>query len=288
MGGAPLPDSYVLDELLGMTTRLARVPAAIPSTPPEPGRDRPLRVGVLGARGRLGTAVVAAVERADDLDLAVGIGREDSLGDLLAARVEVVVDVTRPDVVMDHLRFCLDHGLHVVVGTTGFDEERLAMLRRWLEERPDLGVVLAPNFSVGALLMMRLAILAAPYFESVEITELHHPDKVDAPSGTARRTAELVAVARAEAGCAPAPDATTDALDGARGASVDGVPVHSVRVRGLVAHQEVLLGGVGETLQVRHDSYDRASFGPGALAAVRAVVSRPGLTVGLEQVLDLP
>lgn len=264
-----------------------------PSSTPAPDPGGALRVGVLGAHGRLGTAVADAVDRADDLALVARVGRGDALEDLLgdgtpSSGAQVVVDVTHPDVVMDHLRFCLDHGLHAVVGTTGFDEERVATLRAWLEEHPDLGVVLAPNFSVGAVLMMRLAALAAPYFESVEITELHHPDKVDAPSGTARRTAELVAAARAEAGCGPAPDATSSALEGARGASVHGVPVHSVRVRGLVAHQEVLLGGLGETLQVRHDSYDRASFGPGAVAAVRAVVDRPGLTVGLEHVLDLP
>ncbi|GAA0971959.1 4-hydroxy-tetrahydrodipicolinate reductase [Nocardioides aquaticus] len=264
-----------------------------PSSDPVPDRSAaPLRVGVLGAHGRLGTAIVDAVERADGLLLVARLGRGDALEGLLGdgpgTGAQVVVDVTHPDVVMDHLRFCCDHGLHAVVGTTGFDDDRLATLRGWLEERPDLGVVLAPNFSIGAVLMMRLATLAAPFFESVEVVELHHPDKADAPSGTARRTAELVAQARERAGCAPAPDATTTALPGARGADVAGVPVHSVRLRGLVAHQEVLLGGLGETLQIRHDSYDRASFGPGAVAAVRAVVDRPGLTVGLEHVLDLP
>ncbi|WP_160011265.1 4-hydroxy-tetrahydrodipicolinate reductase [Nocardioides sp. AX2bis] len=251
-----------------------------------------MRVGVLGAHGRLGTAIVDAVAGADGLELVARVGRGDALETLLGdgpgTGAQVVVDVTHPDVVMDHLRFCLDHGLHAVVGTTGFDDDRVAILRGWLGERPDLGVVLAPNFSIGAVLMMRLSTLAAPYFESVEIVELHHPDKADAPSGTARRTAELVAQARERAGCGPAPDATTSALRGARGADVSGVPVHSVRLRGLVAHQEVLLGGLGETLQVRHDSYDRASFGPGAVAAVRAVVDRPGLTIGLEHVLDLP
>ena len=260
------------------------------TTPASP--DQPLRVGVLGARGRLGSALVAAFDDAPDVEVVARLGREDAREALLGGdgrpAAEVVVDVTHPDAVMDGVRFCVDHGLHVVVGTTGWDEDRLATVRGWLGDDPATGVVVAPNFSVGAVLMMRLAALAAPWFESVEITELHHPDKADAPSGTARRTAALVAAARAAADLPAAPDATTTALEGARGARVEGVPVHSVRVRGLVAHQEVMLGGIGETLIVRHDSYDRAGFGPGALAAVRAVVDRPGLTVGLEELLDLP
>jgi 4-hydroxy-tetrahydrodipicolinate reductase len=190
-------------------------------------------------------------------------------------------------VVMDNLRFCVEHGLHAVVGTTGFDEERLSTVRGWLDDAPGVGVLIAPNFSLGAVLMMRFAAQAAPYFESVEIIELHHPDKADAPSGTSARTARLVAEARREAGSAPMPDATSTGLDGARGASVEGVPVHSVRVRGLVAHQEVVLGGPGETLTIRHDSLARTSFLPGVLAGVRAIADRPGLTVGLEELLDL-
>ncbi len=174
-----------------------------------------------------------------------------------------------------------------MVGTTGFDDERIATVRRWLEAAPQVGVLVAPNFSIGALLMMRFAELAAPHFESVEVVEMHHPDKADAPSGTARRTAQLIAAARATAGLGPVPDATTSALDGARGADVDGIRVHSQRVRGLVAHQEVLLGSPGETLTIRHDSLDRASFVPGVLAGVRAVADHPGLTVGLEHYLDL-
>jgi 4-hydroxy-tetrahydrodipicolinate reductase len=174
-----------------------------------------------------------------------------------------------------------------VVGTTGFDEGRLDEVRRMLADAPDVGVLVAPNFSVGAVLMMRLAATAAPFFESVEVVELHHPDKADAPSGTSRRTAELVAAARHDAGLGPVPDATATALAGARGADIDGVRVHAVRVRGLVAHQEVLLGGPGETLTIRHDSLDRASFVPGVLLAVRAIGDRPGLTVGIEELLDL-
>jgi 4-hydroxy-tetrahydrodipicolinate reductase len=174
-----------------------------------------------------------------------------------------------------------------VVGTTGFDDDRLETLRGWLADAPGTGVLVAPNFSIGAILMMRFAAAAAPFYESVEIVELHHPDKADAPSGTARRTAELVAAARREAGAGPVPDATSTALEGARGADVAGIRVHGLRIRGLVAHQEVILGGVGETLTIRHDSLDRASFAPGVLAGLRAIGSRPGLTVGLEEILDL-
>jgi len=245
-------------------------------------------VGVLGARGKLGSAICAAVREAEGLDLVAEIGRGDALETLLDRGAEVVVDVTTPDAVMANLAFCVGHRLHAVVGATGFDAERLAVLERLLADTPGVGVLIAPNFSLGAVLMMRFAALAAPFFESAEIVELHHPTKADAPSGTARRTAELIAAARAEAGLGPVPDATTTGLDGARGAVVDGIHVHGLRVRGLVAHQEVVLGGVGETLTVRHDSLDRASFGAGAVAAVRAVGSRPGRTVGLEAVLDLP
>jgi 4-hydroxy-tetrahydrodipicolinate reductase len=201
--------------------------------------------------------------------------------------VEVVVDFTSPDAVMASLEHTIAAGMHAVVGTTGFDAERLATLEQWLAAAPDIGVVVAPNFSVGAVLLMRFAEQAAPLFESVEIIELHHPDKVDAPSGTAARTAERVAAARAEAGVPPSPDATASGRDGARGADVDGVRVHAVRLRGLVAHQEVLLGGPGETLTLRHDSTDRASFMPGVLLAVRSVVTRPGLTIGIDPFLDV-
>jgi 4-hydroxy-tetrahydrodipicolinate reductase len=244
-----------------------------------------IRVGVLGARGKVGSEVCRAVERTDDLKLMAALGSGDGLDSLALA--EVVVDFTRPDVVMDNLRWCIGRGLHCVVGTTGFDEPRLDELRSLLADSPKVGVVVAPNFSVGAVLMMRFAATAAPFYESVEIVELHHPDKADAPSGTSRRTAQLVAQARREAGLDPVPDATAVGLKGARGADVEGVHVHSVRARGLVAHQEVLLGGPGETLTIRHDSMDRASFAPGVLLAVRAVAGRPGLTVGLEDILGL-
>ncbi|MCK9922437.1 4-hydroxy-tetrahydrodipicolinate reductase [Frankia sp. AgPm24] len=245
-----------------------------------------LAVGVLGARGRMGATVCAAVEAAPDLDLVAAVGTGEQREPLCAA--DVVVDFTTPDAVLDNIRWCVEAGRHVVVGTTGFDDARLDTVRGWLAGSAGVGVLVAPNFGVAAVLMMTFAARAARFFDSVEIVELHHPNKIDAPSGTARRTAELVAAARRAAGLAPAgPDATTSALDGARGARVDGVPVHAVRLAGLVAHQEVLLGGAGETLTLRHDSYDRTSFMPGVLLAVREIVGRPGLTVGLEHLLDL-
>jgi 4-hydroxy-tetrahydrodipicolinate reductase len=246
-----------------------------------------LKVGVLGARGKVGSEVCRALDAADDLDLVAAIDADDSLDQLVDSRARAVVDFTHPDVVMDNLAFCIRHGIHAVVGTTGFDDERLDTLRGWLADSPGTGVLIAPNFSIGAILMMRFAAAAAPFYESVEVVELHHPDKADAPSGTARRTAELIAAARRAAGSPPVPDATTTSLDGARGADVDGIRVHGLRIRGLVAHQEVILGGVGETLTIRHDSLDRASFTPGVLTALRAIESHAGLTVGLESFLDL-
>ena len=239
-----------------------------------------IKVGVVGAAGRMGQTVCAAVEGAADLELAARVDLGDDLA--LVDGCDVVVDFTAPDVVMKTLAHCIPAGVHVVVGTSGFDEARLEQVRKMLE--PGVGVLVAPNFSIGAVLMMRFAAVAAPFFESVEVVELHHPDKVDAPSGTAVRTAAMIAAARQGQ---VNPDATTTALEGARGAIVDGVPVHSVRVRGLVAHQEVLLGGVGETLTIRHDSLDRASFMPGVLLGVREVGSHPGLTVGLDTFLGL-
>ena len=245
------------------------------------------KVGVLGAQGKVGREVCAAVEAVDDLELVARIDVDDDLADLVSAGAEAVVDFTHPDVVMDNLAFCIEHGIHAVVGTTGFDDDRLATVRAQLDDRSGVGVLIAPNFSIGAVLMMRFAAAAAPFFDSVEIVELHHPHKADAPSGTARRTAELVAAARREAGAPPMPDATSTALDGARGADVDGVRVHGLRIQGMVAHQEVVLGGLGETLTIRHDSMDRASFTPGVLTGLRAIADHPGLTVGLEHVLPL-
>jgi len=246
-----------------------------------------IKVGVLGAQGKVGSTICTAVEAAEDLELVARVDAGDPLSSLTEAGAEVIVDFTHPDVVMDSLEFCIKNGIHAVVGTTGFDEDRLETLRGWLEDAPDVGVLIAPNFSIGAILMMRFAAIAAPFYESVEVVELHHPTKADAPSGTARRTAELIAAARRDAGVGPVPDATSTSLEGARGAVVDGIHVHGLRIRGMVAHQEVILGGPGETLTIRHDSMDRASFAPGALTGVRAIGANPGLTVGLEHFLDL-
>ena len=243
------------------------------------------RVAVLGAKGRMGATVCDAIRATADLELVASLDVGDDLSQL--ADTDVVVDFTTPDVVMTNLEYCVTHGLHVVVGTTGFDDGRLGTVRGWVDAAPSVGVVIAPNFGIGAVLMMAFAEKAARYFESAEIVELHHPGKVDAPSGTSQHTARRIAAARREAGLGQMPDATSSGLEGARGAEVDGVHIHAVRVSGLVAHQEVLFGGHGETLTVRHDSLDRVSFMPGVLLAVRAVSTRPGLTVGLENLLDL-
>jgi 4-hydroxy-tetrahydrodipicolinate reductase len=244
-----------------------------------------IRVGVIGSRGRMGSEAVRAVESAEDLELVAALGRGDDLGTLVDAGAQVAVELTRPDAVMENLRFCVGHGIHAVVGTTGWTEERLSELRGLLTGSPSTGVLIAPNFGIGAVLTMRFAQQAARFFESVEVVEMHHPDKADAPSGTAVRTAQLVAEARRAAGLGPQPDATATSLDGARGAEVDGVPVHAVRLRGLVAHQEVMFGDAGETLTIRHDSMNRSSFMPGVLLGVRRVADLPGLTFGLEHLL---
>ncbi len=251
------------------------------------GSDAPLKVAVLGARGKVGSEICKAVEAASDTELVAAIDVGDDLEMLLRSGAQAVVDFTHPDVVMTNLEFCIGHGIHAVVGTTGFDDRRLTSLRDQLAASPGTGVLIAPNFSIGAILMMQFATKAAPYFESVEIVELHHPTKADAPSGTARRTAEMVAEARRSADCAPMPDATSTSLEGARGADVDGVAVHSLRIRGLVAHQEVILGQPGETLTLRHDSMDRTGFNPGGLAGLRAIGRHPGLTGGLAHFLNL-
>lgn len=241
-----------------------------------------IKVGVLGAKGRMGSEVVKAVTDASDIELVAALDQGDSLDTLVSAGAQVVVDFTTPDSVMANLEFLITHGIHSVVGTTGFDDARIAKIKSLLAANPQSAVLIAPNFAIGAVLMMEFATKAAKYFESAEIIELHHPNKVDAPSGTAARTAELMAKARKEAGLGAMPDATSTSLDGARGALVGDVPVHSVRLRGLVAHQEVIFGGLGETLTIRHDSIDRAGFMPGVLLGVRSVINHPGLTFGLE------
>jgi 4-hydroxy-tetrahydrodipicolinate reductase len=241
-----------------------------------------IKVAVLGALGRMGAEVVKAVEKSSDCQLVAALDLGDSLDQLISSGAQVVVDFTTPDSVMANLEFLIAHRIHAVVGTTGFDDARMAKLNSLSAAHPEVGVLIAPNFAIGAVLMMEFAAKAAKYFESAEIIELHHPDKVDAPSGTASRTAEIISAARREASLPAMPDATTTSLDGARGALVGDVPVHSVRLRGLIAHQEVLFGGLGETLLIRHDSLDRAGFMPGVLLGIRSVISRPGVTFGLE------
>lgn len=246
-----------------------------------------IKVGVLGAKGRMGQEVMKAVNEAPDLELVAALDLGDSLDQLVSNNVEVVVDFTTPDSVMANLEFAINAGIHAVVGTTGFDDVRLAQVRSFAAQRPEVGVLIAPNFGLGAVLMMEFAKIAAKYFESVEIVELHHPNKVDAPSGTSTRTAELISQARSQAGLGPMPDATNTGLDGARGAIVGDVHIHSVRLRGLLAHQEVLFGGPGETLSIRHDSLDRIGFMPGVLLGVRQVTQHAGITYGLEGFLSL-
>jgi len=243
------------------------------------------RVAVLGAKGRMGSTSVAAIDAADGLEVVAQVDVGDSLDAVTAAGAEVALDFTQPDAALDNIRWCVDHGVNIVVGTSGFDAAKLTKVESFFGEDPSVGVLIVPNFSIGAVLLMRFAADAAQYFESVEVIEMHHPNKVDAPSGTAVRTAELIAAARASAGRGPIPDATTTDPDGARGASVAGVPVHAIRARGYVASQEVVFGDAGETFTLRHDSHDRESFMPGVITALRHVGSLRGLTVGLESLL---
>ncbi|AIG63991.1 dihydrodipicolinate reductase [Corynebacterium atypicum] len=246
-----------------------------------------IKVGVLGAKGRVGSVMVEAVENADDLELVAALDRGDDLENLVAAGAEVAIDFTVPDQVLGNLEFCIAHGIHAVVGTTGFTSEKLDQVSAWCESHPEVGVLIAPNFAISAVLTMAFARQAARFFESAEVIELHHPNKLDAPSGTAIHTAEGIAAARAEAGLGPAPDATESALDGARGAQVSGIPVHAVRMQGMNAHEEVIFGTQGQALTIRQDSFDRTSFAPGVLTGVRNVASHPGLTVGLDKYLGI-
>lgn len=246
-----------------------------------------IKVGVLGAQGRVGSAVVSGVNAAEDLELVAEIGRGDPLQKLVDAGAEVVVDFTTPAAVMGNLEFCIGHGIHCVVGTTGFDEERYEQVRRWCADAEGVGVLIAPNFAISAVLTMAFAKQAARFFESAEVVEFHHPNKLDAPSGTAVKTAQGIARARREAGMGPMPDATEQSLEGARGTSVDGVPVHAVRMTGMVAHEEVIFGTTDQSLTIRQDSYGRESFVPGVLTGVREVAGHPGMTVGLDAYLGL-
>lgn len=246
-----------------------------------------IKVGVLGAQGKVGSAVVAGVKKAEDLELAVEINKGDSLQTLVDEGVDVIVDFTTPNAVMDNLEFCINNGIHCVVGTTGFDDARYQQVRDWCAANEGVGVLIAPNFAISAVLTMAFARQAAPFFESAEVVEFHHPNKLDAPSGTAVKTAQGIAQARKEAGMDAMPDATEQALDGSRGADVDGVPVHAVRMQGMVAHEEVIFGTTDQSLTIRQDSYGRESFVPGVLTGVREVANRPGLTIGLDEYLGL-
>ncbi len=246
-----------------------------------------IKVAVLGAKGRMGTESVKAISAAGDLELVASLDLGDSLDLLKSSGAQVVLDFTHPDSVMKNLEYAINNGINVVVGTTGFDGKRIEEVIGFLAKNPKVGAIIAPNFGLGAVLMMQFAAKAATYFESVEIIELHHPEKADAPSGTAARTAELISEARAKVNKSAMPDKTSSGLAGARGAKVGDVPIHSLRLRGLVAHQEVLLGDQGETLSIRHDSIDRSGFMPGVLLAIRSVSTRPGLTFGLENLMDI-
>ena len=238
---------------------------------------------MLGARGRMGSEVVKAVTNSSDFELVAQLDLGDSLDQLVNNKAQVVVDFTTPDSVMKNLEFLISNNIHAVVGTTGFDQDRIDSITAALTKNPTVGILIAPNFAIGAVLMMEFAEKAARYFESAEIIEMHHPAKVDAPSGTAARTAELMTQARKASSMPAMPDATKDAREGARGNKVGDIPIHSIRAQGLVAHQEVLFGGVGETLTIRHDSLDRAGFMPGVLLGIRSVVNNPGLTHGLDK-----
>lgn len=246
-----------------------------------------IKVGVLGAKGRVGSAVVAGVEAAQDLELVAKLDRDDDLSALVENGAEVVVDFTTPNAVMGNLEFCINNRIHAVVGTTGFDADRYEQVRTWCAENEGVGVLIAPNFAISAVLAMAFARQAAPFFESAEVVEYHHPNKLDAPSGTATKTAEGIAQARKEAGLDKMPDATEQALDGSRGADVDGVKVHAVRMTGMVAHEDIIFGTRDQTLTIRQDSYGRDSFVPGVLTGVRQVNEHPGLTIGLDAYLGL-
>jgi 4-hydroxy-tetrahydrodipicolinate reductase len=245
-----------------------------------------MKVAVLGAKGRMGAETVAAIESAADLTLSSALDLGDSLDQLIKSGTEVVVDFTHPDSVMKNLEFAISNGIHIVVGTTGFDDKKLSELKNLLSKNSKIGALIAPNFGLGAVLMMQFSEKAAQYFESVEIIELHHANKVDAPSGTAIRTAELITDARKQSKKGAMPDASKTIIPGARGAKVGDVPIHSVRSHGYVAHQEVIFGDAGETLSIRHDSINRAGFMPGVLIGVRNVAKHPGLTIGLENYME--
>jgi len=261
-----------------------------------------IRVGVIGATGRMGRATCVAVADEPELSLVAAISRSaagqnlgtilgradldlvlaDRLDALVEAGVEVAVDFTSPSFVMEHVRWAIGHGLHLVVGTTGLTAENLAAIPSLLSDgEVRSNVLIAPNFAIGAVLLQRFAAQAARFLPAAEIIELHHDGKADAPSGTAIATARMMAAARGEHWTGP----EAESVAGVRGGNVEGIRVHSVRLPGLVAHQEVIFGGLGQTLTLRHDSMQRESFMPGVILAIKQVAKRPGLTVGLEALL---
>jgi 4-hydroxy-tetrahydrodipicolinate reductase len=238
----------------------------------------------------MGSSVVQAVNAADDMTLSHTIDHEQDLAQIDSGNTDIAVEFTVPTSSLGNVLTLVGQGVDVVVGTTGWDESKLEQVRHALAEAPRDGqaVFIAPNFAISAVLADHFAAQAARYFESVEVLEMHHPDKVDAPSGTAVHTAQAIAAARREAGLGPMPDGTLSD-GGSRGQVIDGVHVHAVRLRGLNAHEEILLGNAGEQLVIRADSFDRGSFMQGVLLAVRALVSGgyPGLNVGLDTFLSL-
>lgn len=246
-----------------------------------------IRVAVIGAQGRMGSHAVKAIEEAEGLALVAALGSADGLDAVLDAQADVAVELTVPRATEDNVRFLVEHGIDTVVGTTGWDNDRLARLEATLKDHPETAVLIAPNFSIGAVLAMRFAELAAPYFDSAEVVEIHHTRKLDAPSGTANHTAQRIAAARNAAGLPAVPDSTESDPQGARGAVIDGIHVHAIRQQGMNAHEEILFGSDGEALTIRTDSHSTSAFMPGIVTAVRSIADYTGLIHGLENMLDL-
>lgn len=246
-----------------------------------------IRVAVIGAKGRMGSHAVRAIEAADGLEVVAALGSSDPLASVLGSGVDVAVELTVPRATQDNVTYLVEHGINTVVGTTGWDSGKLDALAATAAQHPEVGVLIAPNFSIGAVLAMKFSELAAPYFDSAEVVEIHHPRKVDAPSGTAVTTAQRIAAAREHAGLGPVPDATASDPLGGRGAEVDGIHVHSIRQLGMNATEEIHFGSAYDALTIRTDSFSTESFMPGIVQAVKRIGGHPGLSVGLEKILDI-
>lgn len=246
-----------------------------------------IRVAVIGAKGRMGSHAVDAINDAEGLELVAALGSSDSLETLIEKNIDVAVELTVPKSTEDNVTYLVENGIDTVVGTTGWDNDRLARLEATLKNHPETAVLIAPNFSIGAVLAMRFAELAAPYFDSAEVVEIHHTRKLDAPSGTANHTAQRIAAARNAAGLPAVPDSTESDPQGARGAVIDGIHVHAIRQQGMNAHEEILFGSDGEALTIRTDSHSTSAFMPGIVTAVRSIADYTGLIHGLENMLDL-